>query len=353
MAASGISPGASLGERYMLERCLGAGGMASVWLAADRLLGRRVAVKVIADTLSWDEHYRARFSREAQAAASVSHANIVPVYDYGVHDERPFLVMEYVPGGSLADVLAGRGSTVPDAVGLAVELLDALDCVHAAGLVHRDVKPANILLDASGHVRLTDFGIAQPADAASLTQTGMVIGSVRYLAPEVAAGSRATASADLYALGVVLRELDDKAPAPELTPVIVALTAERPEDRPVSAHAASMLLKGQPAPTLVATAPAVVATAPTLVAAPRPAPTLAAARRTRRAVPRVHIPAQALAVGAVVLLVVVVVLIAARGGNAPARATAARSAVQPAAAGAPLSDQLDSLRRIVAGAARP
>jgi serine/threonine protein kinase len=349
MQTSGASPGASLGDRYTLVRRLGAGGMASVWLADDRLLARRVAVKLIADTLSYDEQYRARFAREAQAAASVSHANIAPIYDYGLHDERPFLVMEYVPGGSLADVLAGPGSTVPHAVGLAVELLGALDCVHAAGLVHRDVKPANILLDGNGHARLTDFGIAQPADAASLTQTGMIVGSIRYLAPEVAAGARATAAADLYAVGVVLRELVDQTPAQELRPLIAALTARRPEDRRASARAASLLLAGE----TVEAAETVEATEPTRRTpavmreprAPRPAP------RRRLALPRVGVSPQTLVVAAVVALAVVVVLIAARGGNSPARATAAPPAAQPASAGASLTDQLGALRRIVAGAA--
>ena len=228
MSGSEIALGATFGNRYTLERRLGSGGMATVWLAIDEVLERPVAVKVMADTLAADEEYRARFSREARAAASVSHANIVPVYDYGVHGERPFLVMEYVPGGSLADVFAGRRPTMPVPVELAGELLGALDCVHRAGLVHRDVKPANILLDANGHARLTDFGIAQPEDATSLTQAGMVLGSVRYLAPEVAAGSRAGAAADLYGAGVVLRELTLLCPAPDLLRLIAALTATDP-----------------------------------------------------------------------------------------------------------------------------
>jgi eukaryotic-like serine/threonine-protein kinase len=357
MEAVGSSRGSSLVDRYTLDRRLGSGGMASVWLADDRLLARRVAVKLIADTLAADEHYRARFAREAQAAASVSHPNIVPVYDYGVHDERPFLVMEYVPGGSLADVLAGTRPGPPRATDLAAELLGALACVHAAGLVHRDVKPANILLDAGGRARLTDFGIAQPTDAASLTQTGMVIGSARYLAPEVAAGARATASADLYALGVVLRELDATAPAHALSTLIAALTAERPTDRPVSADAAALLPTGQADLTVAATTPTLVAarrSVPQRDGAPWSIATRVAARLPRPAVPRVHVPPRALAVGAVVLLVGVVVLLAAHGGSPPAaRATAARLAAQPAAAGAPLSDQLDALRRIVAGATTP
>lgn len=410
-----MSAGSCLGGRYTLERRLGAGGMASVWLADDGRLARRVAVKLIADTLASDQHYRTRFSREARAAASVSHPNIVPVYDYGLHGERPFLVMEYVPGGSLADVFAGRQEILPGPAGLAGELLGALACVHAAGLVHRDVKPANILLDAAGHARLTDFGIAQPEDAASLTQTGMVVGSIRYLAPEVAAGARATAAADLYAAGVVLRELTDRTPAPELSPLIEALTAQRPGDRPESADAALRLLAAPPAAAAAAAANETVeATEPTRIAPPRPSPGSAVRRppRVRRQLggapaqppraprrpprpvrtapddrpgpPTLRIPARALA-AAVVVLVVAVVLIAARGGGSPgapaasttrptasttpattasitkpaASATGAvastttSAAVQPASAGAPLADQLSSLRRIVAAAAKP
>jgi serine/threonine protein kinase len=365
METVGVSPGSSLGDRYTLERRLGAGGMASVWLADDRLLARRVAVKLIADTLSSDEHYRTRFAREAQAAASVSHANIVPVYDYGLHDERPFLVMEYVPGGSLADGFAGRRSILPQPADLAAELLGALDCVHGVGLVHRDVKPANILLDAGGHARLTDFGIAQPADAASLTQTGMVVGSIRYLAPEVAAGDRASAASDLYAVGVVLRELTDRTPASELSPLIAALTAPRPQDRPASARSASLLLAAEPAETDESIAPTLLAPAPPRAPAvqrtprtpqpaaqtqARPRRPISGARRWRLSAPRIRLSRPALAVAGVVMVVVVVVLIAARGGGSPARATAAPSAVAPA--GASLSDQLSSLRRIVAGAAK-
>ncbi|HEY5197354.1 MAG TPA: protein kinase [Solirubrobacteraceae bacterium] len=370
MEAVAISPGASLGDRYTLRRRLGAGGMASVWLADDDVLGRAVAVKVMADTLAFDPHYRTRFEREARAAASVSHRNIVPVYDYGLHDDRPFLVMEYVTGGSLADVLAGRRRVLPDAAEIAVELLGALGCVHAAGLVHRDVKPANILLDGAGHARLTDFGIAQPEDAASLTQTGMIVGSIRYLAPEVTAGARATAAADLFAVGVVLRELADRAPAPGLSLLIDALTAQQPDDRPSSAEAAVGLLATRPAeagepdeptaPTRVAPAvgPAsgAVPRSPRTARHPaRPGGPAAPDLHARRPALALRVAPRALAAAAVVVLVLVViaVLIATQGGGSPSGATAAPTAGRPAAAGAPLSSQLSTLRGIVASAAKP
>ncbi|MEA2298527.1 MAG: eukaryotic-like serine/threonine-protein kinase [Solirubrobacteraceae bacterium] len=367
-----IAPGAVLGEdRYTLGRRLGAGGMASVWLAQDGVLARPVAVKVIADTLAFDERYRERFAREARAAASVSHPGIVPVYDYGLHGERPFLVMEYVPGGSLADVLAGRRSLTLEPGELARELLGALDCVHGTGLVHRDVKPANILLDANGHARLTDFGIAQPEDATSLTQTGMVVGTVRYLAPEVAAGARATPAADLYAAGVVLRELAERRPAPELAALIAALTAPGPGDRPSSAATALTLLDTGPTEVLGGPAEAVPATAATRIA-PAPAPSPSPQRRptrptrslgrdpARRPPPagmgpggRRLPPRSALAVAAVLALAVVVILIASSSGGGSGSPGTRSAAPAPASAAAPLADQLRSLGQLVDRAARP
>ena len=372
MGEAEIAPGAVLGaERYTLERWLGSGGMASVWLATDELLTRQVAVKLMADTLAFDGRYRERFAREARAAASVSHPNIVPVFDFGLHGERPYLIMEYVPGGSVADVLAGRRSVFPDPVELAGELLGALNCVHRAGLVHRDVKPANILLDAGGHARLTDFGIAQPEDSTSLTQTGMVIGSIRYLAPEVAAGERATVAADLYAAGVVLRELAERSPAPGLSRLIAALTATSAAGRPASAAVALELID---------TAPRVVASATTrtrVASVPSPAPPPSARIEPRRVAGRpvggrrpsvrVHaggdrtsaslaiaVSPRAAALGvAVVLLLLLVVIVSTSGGGAPAPARAATTPVHPAPASARLADQLSSLERVVAHAAAP
>jgi serine/threonine protein kinase len=395
MREAEIAPGAVLGdERYSLQRWLGSGGMASVWLATDELLTRPVAVKLMADTLAFDARYRERFAREARAAASVSHPSIVPVFDYGLHGARPFLVMEYVPGGSLADVLAGRGTVMPDPIEFASELLGALNCVHAAGLVHRDIKPANILLDSAGHARLTDFGIAQPEDSTSLTQTGMVIGSVRYLAPEVAAGERATVAADLYAAGVVLRELSERGPAPGLVELIAALTASSPGERPESAAAALELIAT--APRAAGSTATRTRIAPVPVPAPAPAPlgmdvgravprvgprggrigtrvdgrrrralgTPMSARRVERPAAHpsgrttaslaIHVSprAAALAIGVVVALVVVIVL-SASGGGTPPPARAAATAVRAPSASAPLADQLSSLQKVVAHAAAP
>ena len=177
MAASGtgLRAGTLLGGRYRLERRIGGGGMASVWLATDGQLGRAVAVKVLSDTLADDPGYRARFRREAKVAAQVSHASLVRIFDTAAQDGRPYLVMEYVPGPTLAARIAA-GERV-DANRLADELLGALAHIHRAGIVHRDVKPANVLFDPGGRTKLTDFGIAQPEDATQITQTGEVIGT--------------------------------------------------------------------------------------------------------------------------------------------------------------------------------
>ncbi|MGH2874993.1 MAG: protein kinase domain-containing protein, partial [Solirubrobacteraceae bacterium] len=278
-------PGTTLADgRYSLRRRLGAGGMASVWLADDLRLERTVAVKIVADTIAGDERWVQRFKREARAAAALSHRGVVSVFDYGVQEGRPYLVMEYVAGGTLAERLSsGRAPDLPDARTVAEELLDALRAVHAAGIVHRDIKPANLLLDDHGHVRLTDFGIALPDGAAGLTTTGLVIGTLRYLAPEVAAGQPASVQSDLYAAGVVLSQLAEQPPAPGLAEqpsapgfaaLVSALTAARPGDRPASAAAAIELLRDaetaptQPTPS--ETAPR--QPAPTRTDATRPVP---------------------------------------------------------------------------------
>ena len=230
-----FAEGASLHDgRYTLERRLGAGGMAAVWLARDERLGRRVAIKALSDVLAGDEGYVRRFSREARVAAGLSHPNLVRVFDFG-DDPRPYLVMEYVEGGTLAEHL--RDGRELDCDVLVRRLLEALDHVHEARIVHRDVKPANVLMGRDGRARLTDFGIAQPEDATQLTQTGGVMGTMRYLAPEVLGGEPATPASDLYALGMLMRDCiepgDDR-----LNALAGRLTAPEPGDRPQSAAAA-------------------------------------------------------------------------------------------------------------------
>jgi predicted Ser/Thr protein kinase len=251
MHANGpIAPGATLREgRYRLQRLLGAGGMATVWLAEDESLARPVAVKVMADTLAADRDWVRRFEREARAAASLSHPNVVPVFDYGTERGRPFLVMQYVAGGTLQSP-QGNGARDLDVERLARDLLDAIAHIHAAGLVHRDIKPANVLLDEDGRPRITDFGIAQPRDATSLTRTGTVLGTAAFLAPEVLAGAPATTRSDLYSCGTLLAQAAGAHEPAGLTELIGALTAHDPARRPASARAALGMLDEAPgAPT--------------------------------------------------------------------------------------------------------
>jgi len=234
-----LARGRRLGGRYVLERPLGHGGMAAVWLANDERLDRPVAVKVLSDTLAGEEGYLKRFAREARTAAGLQDPNLVAVYDFSA-SERPYLVMEYIEGGDLAErIEAGQ---CPDAERLAAELLSALRHIHAAGVLHRDIKPQNVLIDANGHARLTDFGIAQPRDATTLTRAGHVMGTERYIAPEVLCGEPASERSDLYALGVVLSGASANARG-ELKELIDRLRDEDPARRPPSAAAALATLK--------------------------------------------------------------------------------------------------------------
>jgi serine/threonine-protein kinase len=194
--------------RYRIERRLGAGGMASVYLARDEELGRPVAIKVLADNLAGDATFRARFVREARLAAGLAHPNVVTVFDADEEDGTPFIVMEHVEGETLAELVRRRGSLPPrEAVELTLQAAAGLAHAHAAGLVHRDVKPQNLLLRRDGTVKVADFGIARAAESSHLTELGTVLGTAAYLAPEQAAGQVVTAAADVYSLGAVLYQL--------------------------------------------------------------------------------------------------------------------------------------------------
>jgi eukaryotic-like serine/threonine-protein kinase len=196
------------GGRYRTEEVLGRGGMASVYLARDGELDRRVAVKVLAEHLADTPGFRERFLREAKLAAQLSHPNIVQVFDVGEEDGRPFIVMECVEGSTLAEELKERGPlNPPEVVDLALQICGGLEHAHAAGLVHRDIKPQNLLLRPDGTVKIADFGIARAAETTKMTQAGSVMGTAAYLAPEQALGEEVTAAADIYSLGCVLYEL--------------------------------------------------------------------------------------------------------------------------------------------------
>jgi serine/threonine protein kinase len=190
--------------RYVLERQLGHGGMASVYAARDTGLDRTVAVKVLADNLAGDDDLRKRFLREARLAARLSHPNVVNVFDAGEDDGRPYIVMELVEGETLAE----RGRVSPaEARRLALQAARGLAHAHEAGLVHRDIKPGNLLLRRDGTLKIADFGIAWAAETTALTQAGTVLGTAAYLAPEQALGEEVTPAADVYSLGAVLYEL--------------------------------------------------------------------------------------------------------------------------------------------------
>lgn len=193
--------------RYRVERVLGQGGMASVYLAHDEQLHRPVAAKVLHGGLARDQVFRERFLREARLAAGLSHPNVVQVFDAGEDDGGLYIVMEYVAGRTLADELAADGPLPPDrAVRLILQACAGLAHAHEAGLVHRDVKPHNLLVRPDGTLKVADFGIARAVEAAPLTEIGTVLGTAAYLAPEQAAGEEATAASDVYALGAVLYE---------------------------------------------------------------------------------------------------------------------------------------------------
>jgi serine/threonine-protein kinase len=191
--------------RYRVERTLGHGGMAVVYLAHDESLHRPVAVKVLAANLGDDDTFRTRFLREARLAGRLSHPNIVQVYDAGETDDgRPYIVMEYVAGKTVAECgkLQAR-----EALALVLQACAGLQQAHDGGLVHRDVKPGNLLLRDDKVLKIADFGIARAAEATRLTQLGTVLGTAAYLAPEQAAGEEVTAAADIYSLGAILYEL--------------------------------------------------------------------------------------------------------------------------------------------------
>ena len=224
-----------VGERYRLVRMVGSGGMGTVWEAEDEILGRPVAVKVLSESLGAEEHAVRRFEREARAAARLSGPHVAAVYDFGRSEGRPYIVMELVRGETLADRLAREGPLLPqEAARIATQVAEALEEAHGAGIVHRDVKPGNVMLTPAGDVKVMDFGIAAAAWAVRVTTSGLVLGTPSYLAPEQAKGEKTTPASDVYALGAMLYEMvAGRPPFVAESPVAVALAHVRDVPTPL------------------------------------------------------------------------------------------------------------------------
>ena len=256
--------GVSFGGRYELVSRIAIGGMGEVWEATDHVIGRTVAIKILKDEYMGDPGFLERFRAEARHAALVNHEGIASVFDYGEENGSAFLVMELVPGEALSTILEREGSLSTDkTLDIVAQTAAALQAAHAAGLVHRDIKPGNLLITPDGRVKITDFGIARIADQVPLTATGQVMGTVQYLSPEQASGHPASPATDIYSLGIVAYEcLAGKRPftgesqvaiamaqindAPPPLPATIAepvrnfvmsMIAKKPEDRPATASA--------------------------------------------------------------------------------------------------------------------
>lgn len=256
--------GVSFGGRYELDSRIAIGGMGEVWEATDHVIGRTVAIKILKDEYMGDPGFLERFRAEARHAALVNHEGIASVFDYGEENGSAFLVMELVPGEALSTILEREGTLSTDkTLDIVAQTSAALQAAHAAGLVHRDIKPGNLLITPDGRVKITDFGIARIADQVPLTATGQVMGTVQYLSPEQASGHAASPATDIYSLGIVayeclagkrpftgesqvaiaMAQINDTPPPLPATiaePVrnfVLCMIAKKPEDRPATASA--------------------------------------------------------------------------------------------------------------------
>lgn len=267
--------GVSFGGRYELQSRIAIGGMGEVWEATDHVIGRTVAIKILKDEYMGDPGFLERFRAEARHAALVNHEGIASVFDYGEENGSAFLVMELVPGEALSTIIEREGSLSSDkTLDIVAQTASALQAAHAAGLVHRDIKPGNLLITPDGRVKITDFGIARIADQVPLTATGQVMGTVQYLSPEQASGHAASPATDTYSLGIVAYEClagkrpftgesqvaiamaqinEQPPPLPPTVPIpvqnlVMAMIAKKPADRPSSsatvARAAQALRRG-------------------------------------------------------------------------------------------------------------
>ena len=232
-----ISPGVTLGGRYRLDERIAGGGMGDVWRGTDEVLGRTVAVKILLPALLDEPGFAERFRGEARTMATINHPGVVDVYDYGSDQQLAFLVMEYVEGDALSRTLSRVGRLTPArTMALVAQAADALQAAHANGIVHRDVKPGNLLVRPNGTLVLTDFGIARSALVGQLTVAGSVLGTASYISPEQASGEVATPASDVYALGVVAYQcLSGHRPFDGATPIEIAMKHVRETPRPLPA----------------------------------------------------------------------------------------------------------------------
>ncbi|MBQ9013927.1 MAG: Stk1 family PASTA domain-containing Ser/Thr kinase [Bacilli bacterium] len=220
-----IAKGDLVNDRYEILKLIGEGGMANVYLARDTILDRKVAVKILRGDLADDEKFVRRFQREAISASSLSHTNIVEIYDVGEDDGNFYIVMEYIEGKTLKQLIKKRGVlSLPETIDIMMQLLDAIASAHDSYIIHRDIKPQNIMIKDNGLVKITDFGIAMALNSGALTQTNSVMGSVHYLPPEQASGKGSTIRSDIYSLGILMFEmLTGKVPFKGDTAVEIAL----------------------------------------------------------------------------------------------------------------------------------
>jgi serine/threonine protein kinase len=230
-----LSPGVMLGGRYRLDERIASGGMGDVWRGTDEVLGRTVAVKILLPALLEEPGFAERFRGEARTMATINHPGVVDVYDYGSDQQIAFLVMEYVEGDALSRTLSRVGRLTPArTMALLAQAADALQAAHEKGIVHRDVKPGNLLVRPNGTLVLTDFGIARSAMVGQLTAAGSVLGTASYISPEQAAGATATPASDVYALGVVAYQcLSGHRPFEGDNPLEIAMRHVRDTARPL------------------------------------------------------------------------------------------------------------------------
>jgi hypothetical protein len=343
-----------IGDRYELDQRLGHGGMATVYRAHDQKLDREVAIKLLADNLAGDDDIRRRFSREARLAAKLEHPNVVQVFDVGDDDDRPYIVMEYVDGGTVGDRLKRRRRSLAtnEAVQMLCQLCDGLGHAHSKKLVHRDIKPQNLLLrESDGCLKITDFGIARAVEETTrLTRPGKVIGTDRYMAPEQLADGKITPAVDVYACGVVANEMLPEARPPELREIVERCLRLEPDDRFSDARAlgeALSMVEGNG--DFGGTVRRIKSGgAPTRVVPPTGGRTASWPAPTRRLSRRPRLPGRVAAVLGIAAIAAagVALALSSGGSDSPSNAKGAKERTTPAVSVPQSSDPADQARQL-------